>query len=44
MSTDLRTLEDDLSIRIILQRLCLGAVKVVLSARDRRGPFQLLAQ
>lgn len=44
MSTDLRTLEDDLSIRIILQRLCLGAVKVALSARDRRGPFQLLAQ
>ena len=44
MAKDSRTLEDDLSIRIIIQRLCLGAGKVILAARDRRGPFQILAQ
>jgi len=44
MTPDPRTLEDDLSIRIMLQRLCLGGTKVSLAARDRRGPFQILAQ
>jgi CheY-like chemotaxis protein len=44
MSTESRTLDDDLGIRIILQRLCLGGVKVSLSARGRRGPFEILAQ
>jgi CheY-like chemotaxis protein len=44
MSPEPRTLEDDLSIRIILQRLCLAGMKVSLSARDRRSPFQILAQ
>jgi hypothetical protein len=44
MASDPRILEDDLSIRIILQRLCLGGLKVSLAARDRRGPFQILAQ
>jgi CheY-like chemotaxis protein len=44
MSPDPRTLEDDLSIRIILQRLCLAGMKVSLSARDQHSPFQILAQ
>jgi CheY-like chemotaxis protein len=44
MTADSRTLDDDLSIRIILQRLCLGGAKLGLSARGHRGPFPLLAQ
>lgn len=44
MTAESRTLDDDLSIRIILQRLCLGGAKLSLSARGRRGPFPLLAQ
>ena len=39
-----RTLDDDLSIRIILQRLCLAGAKISLSVRDKRAPFQILAQ
>jgi hypothetical protein len=42
--SDPRTLDDDLSIRIILQRLCLSGMKVNLSVRDRHAPFQILAQ
>jgi len=44
MSPEPRTLDDDLSIRIILQRLCLAGMKVALSARDHSAPFQILAQ
>jgi len=44
MTPETRTLEDDLSIRIILQRLCLAGMKVSLAARDQRALFQLLAQ
>jgi CheY-like chemotaxis protein len=44
MTAESRTLDDDLSIRIILQRLCLGGAKVNLSARGRRGPFPILGQ
>lgn len=44
MTDDSRTLEDDLSIRMILQRLCLAGAKVQLSARGRRGPVHILAQ
>ena len=44
MAHESRTLEDDLSIRIILQRLCLAGMKVSLAARDLRLPFQILAQ
>jgi CheY-like chemotaxis protein len=44
MPADSRSLEDDLSIRIILQRLCLGGMKLSLAAKDQRGPFQILAQ
>jgi CheY-like chemotaxis protein len=42
--SDPRTLDDDLSIRIILQRLCLAGMKVTLSARNLRSPLQILAQ
>lgn len=44
MSPDPRTLDDDLGIRIILQRLCLAGMKVSLSARDLRAQNQILAQ
>ncbi len=44
MSPEPRTLDDDLGIRIILQRLCLAGMKVSLSAGERRSPFQILAQ
>ena len=44
MSPEPRTLDDDLSIRIILQRLCLAGAKVSLAAKDQRSPFFLLAQ
>ena len=44
MSPEPRTLDDDLSIRIILQRLCLAGMKVSLSARSLSAPFQILAQ
>jgi len=44
MAPDPRTLDDDLAIRIILQRLCLAGMKVSLSARALRAPFQILAQ
>jgi len=39
-----RTLEDDLAIRIILQRLCLAEMKVALEYRGQRGRLQILAQ
>ena len=44
MVNDPRTLDDDLAIRIILQRLCLAGMKVNLAARELRSPFQILAQ
>jgi len=44
MASDPRTIDDDLSIRIILQRLCLAGMKVSLAAKDRRSAFHLLAQ
>jgi len=44
MPSDPRTIDDDLSIRIILQRLCLAGMKVSMAARDRRSAFHLLAQ
>jgi len=44
MPPESRTVDDNLSIRIILQRLCLAGMKVSLSFRDRRSPFQILGQ
>jgi hypothetical protein len=44
MATESRIVEDDLSIRIILQRLCLAGMKVSLAVRDLGSPFQILAQ
>ena len=44
MSPDPRTLDEELGIRIILQRLCLAGMRVTLSAQGRRARFQILAQ
>ena len=44
MSPEPRIVEDDLNIRIILQRLCLAGMKVSLAVRDLGSPFQILAQ
>ncbi|MDR3673765.1 MAG: hypothetical protein P4L36_23185 [Holophaga sp.] len=44
MSPEPRTVDDDLSIRIILQRLCMAGMKVSLAVHDKRSPFQILAQ
>jgi hypothetical protein len=44
MATDSRTIDDSLSIRMILQRLCLAGAKVSLACRSSRGMFQILFQ
>jgi CheY-like chemotaxis protein len=44
MPPDSRTLDDIISIRIILQRLCLVGVKVSMTVRDQRALFQILGQ
>lgn len=44
MTSESRTIEDDLSVRIVLQRLCLAGAKVGLSFRSKRGACMLMAQ
>ena len=44
MPTDSRTIDDSLSIRIIIQRICLAGIKVTLACRQNRGQFQMLFQ
>jgi CheY-like chemotaxis protein len=42
MATDSRTIDDSLSIRMIIRRLCLAGVKVSLACRQNRSQFQIL--
>ena len=42
MSSNARTIDDSLGIRMIIQRLCLAGMKVSLSCRRNTGQFQLL--
>ena len=44
MATDSRTIEDSLSIRMIIQRLCLAGLKLSLACRNNRSQFQILFQ
>ena len=44
MASDARTIDDSLSIRMIIQRLCLAGVKVSLACRSNRSQFQILFQ
>jgi len=44
MTPESRTVEEDLSIRIILQRLCMAGMKVSLAFRDQRSMLQILGQ
>ena len=44
MTSDSRTLDDSLSIRIIIQRICLAGIKVSLACRQNRSQFQILFQ
>ena len=44
MATDPRTIDDSLSIRMIIQRLCLAGAKVSLACRSQRSQFQVLFQ
>ena len=44
MPTDSRTIDDSLSIRIIIQRICLAGIKVSLACRQNRSQFQMLFQ
>lgn len=44
MASDARTIDDSLSIRMIIQRLCLAGIKVALGCRRNNGQFQILFQ
>ena len=44
MATDSRTIEDSLSIRMIIQRLCLAGLKLSLACRNNRSQFQIMFQ